>query len=339
MTQIRTFKRREFLRIVAASSIAGVAAVKLGWDRTPSVEAVTETRLLMGTVINLTLVTDDRRAGQEAISACLDHMQGLEVVVSRHRADSQLSRLNGAGVLEGASSHLLHVLAESHRIAALTGGAFDVTIKPLVDLYQSSQSNGGTLPSADAIREALACVGYAGLIIEGDRISFERPGMAVTLDGIAKGYIVDEGIAILHAHGFTDTLVEAGGDLVGTGMTSNGAPWRIGIEPPREGGTRFLGTLDVANRAVATSGDYMQPYTQDFSLHHIIDPRTGYSAPTLASATVVADRCEVADALATALMVLGPEQGLAVLASIPGSDGYLVGKDSQVWKSEGFMVV
>src|SRR5690606_30830136 len=153
-THSKGMNRREFLRIVGAGTIAGMAAYKLGWDRTPTAEAVSETRLLMGTVLNLTLVTDDRRAGQDAIRACLDHMQGLEAVLSRYRADSDLSRLNRDGVLHHASPHLTRVLHEAVRIAALTDGAFDVTIKPLADLYQASVANGA-LPGADEIRAAL----------------------------------------------------------------------------------------------------------------------------------------------------------------------------------------
>ncbi len=336
MTPKRTFSRRAFLRIVAAAGIGGATAYKLGWDRPDSAEAVSETRLLMGTLINLTLITRDARAGRAAVSASLDHMQALEAILSHYRADSQLSRLNRTGSLDGASEHLTRVLTDAQQIAARTGGAFDVTIKPLTDLYQAALAGGGPLPDAETVEAARACVGCAGLTLDGSRVVFERPGMAITLDGIAKGYIVDEGVQVLRAHGFTDVLVEAGGDLVGAGE-KQARPWRIGIEAPRADGAPSLGAIEIVNKAVATSGDYMQPYTSDFSLHHILDPRTGLSAPTLASATVIADRCVLADALATAMMVLGPDEGLATLKRFPGSEGYLVGKDAQVWKSEGFV--
>ena len=112
--------------------------------------------------------------------------------------------------------------------------------------------------------------------------------MGITLDGIAKGYIVDEGVAVLKQAGFDNILVEAGGDLAASGLKEAALPWQIGIQAPRQGHSSLLGKFAVRDQAIATSGDYMQPFTPDLSQHHILDPRAGYSAPELASATVVA---------------------------------------------------
>lgn len=338
MKQRQAIKRRDFLRIIGAGSVAGLAALALGRDdrSAASPETVTETRLLMGTVVNLTLVTSDRRAGQAAIDACLNQMSGLEAVLSRYQPGSQLSRLNRDGSLAGASPHLVRVLREAQRIAALTDGAFDVTVKPLVDLYQSSRDAGQGLPSAESVASTLERVGYQRLDIGDDAISFTQAGMAITLDGIAKGYIVDEGIATLRQFGFGNVLVEAGGDLSASGTKAQDAPWRIGIRSPREGEGRLLHTFNIADQAAATSGDYMQPYTDDLAAHHILDPRTGFSAPELASATVVASSGMEADALATALMVMGAERGLALVETIPACEAYVVTKNLRVLQSSGF---
>ena len=326
--------RRQFLRIVGVSGLAGLA-LKAGLDLRGVTETVSETRLLMGTVVNLTLVTDDAATGREALAACLDRMAGLEAVMSRHQTDSQLARLNRDGQLAAPDPALVDLLDEALRLSALTGGAFDVTVKPLVDLYQAHQQ-AGNLPTPDAIRATLDRVGYAHLRVAADAIHFARPGMALTLDGIAKGYIVDQGVAALRARGFENVLVEAGGDLSATGRKAADSPWKIGVEAPRPGGEGLLNVFNVSNQAVATSGDYMQPYSADYREHHILDPRTGHSAPELASATVLAPRGLLADALATALMVLGPEQGLDVLAALPGCAAYLVAKDLRTWRSPGF---
>lgn len=339
MQQQRGIKRRDFLRIVGASSVAGLAALALGRDdkRANAPEIVTETRLLMGTVVNLTLVTSDRNAGQSAIDACLSQMSGLEAVLSRHQPDSQLSRLNRDGFLAPADPHLVHVLREAQHIAALTDGAFDVTVKPLVDLYQNSLNTGNGLPQIESVASTLGRVGYHYLEIGDNTVSFKQTGMSVTLDGIAKGYIVDEGVSILRQSGFDNVLVEAGGDLSASGTKAQGFPWRIGIQSPRNNGAKLLNKFTITNQGAATSGDYMQPYTDNLTLHHIFDPKTGFSAPQLASATVIAPSGMKADALATALMVMGPERGLALIESLAACEACLVTKDMTIWHSSGFV--
>lgn len=326
------FTRRQFLRIVGISG-AGAAALKLGADLTSRSATVSETRYLMGTVVNLTLVTDEAGPAQVALAACLDHMTGLEAIFSRHQLGSQISRLNQSGMLDSPDRHLVDVLREARRISSLTDGAFDITVKPVLDLYADAASRG-ELPTDADIEAKQTGVGYAGLHVMPEQIRFTAPGMAVTLDSIAKGYIVDEGIAVLTARGFEQVLVEAGGDLAATGQRREAQPWQVGIRSPRVDGPAVLATLDVNARAVATSGDYMQPFTTDFSAHHIIDPRTGYSAPQLSSATVIAPSCMLADALATSMMVLGPEAGLSTLQAFPDCEAILVDKHQVIYASD-----
>ena len=339
VTHARTFKRREFLRIVGAGSVAGLAAFMLDRaDRSQDAShIVTETRLLMGTVVNLTLITPDRHTGQAAIDSCLQQMASLEAILSRHQPTSQLSRLNRDGLLASASPHLLQVLLEAQRISELTDGAFDVTVKPLVDLYQNRVDAGQELPSTEDLAPILELVDYRQVRIEGTRVWLARKGMGVTLDGIAKGYVVDQGLRTLRQWGFANTLVEAGGDLAATGSKAPGLPWRIGIQAPRKTGAEVVRTFSVTDQAVATSGDYLQPYSTNLDIHHILDPKKGVSSPELASATVIADNGTVADALATALVVMGPKRGLALIESLPSCEAYLVGKDLRVWHSSGFV--
>jgi thiamine biosynthesis lipoprotein len=335
MTHKQRMTRRAFLRIVGIGGVMGGAA--LLQSRNPqSAEAliVSETRLLMGTVVNLTLVTGDRRAGKRAIRVCLGQMAALERVLSRHQAESQLSYLNREGRLDAPNPHLVAVLREAVVISELTKGAFDVTVKPLVDLYQQHHHTY-SLPSDHAVQSTLAQVGFQHLEVSEQRVAFSCSDMAITLDGIAKGYIVDQGAAVLQAHGFHDILVEAGGDLAAAGTKAQHAPWRIGIQQPRSETAHLLHAFSVQDQAVATSGDYIQPYTDDFIHHHIIDPRTGYSASALASATVTGATGMQADALATAFMVMDPEQGLELIETLPGYEAYLVTKDSQVLHSTG----
>ena len=329
-------KRRDFLRIVGIGSVAGLTAYALDRSDQPVTTRVTETRLLMGTLVNLTLITDDEQAGCATLTASLDHMARLERVMSRHQADSQLSRLNRDGYLDHADTHLVRVLREAVTLSALTEGAFDVTVKPLVDLYEAHFQADHGLPAPDSIAAALQNVGTHYLDVQENHITFTRPQMAITLDGIAKGYIVDEGVSILRQHGFQNVLVEAGGDLAASGVKTHEHSWRIGIQSPRQDGAQLFHTFSITNQAAATSGDYMQAYSDDLKAHHIVDPRTGWSAPELASATVVASNAMLADVFATAMMVMGSTHGPALVEKIPLCEAYLVTKDLNVRHSSGF---
>jgi thiamine biosynthesis lipoprotein len=204
-----------------------------------------------------------------------------------------------------------------------------VTVKPLGGLYRRCQAEKASPPAAE-IRRILEQVDYRQVVVEGERVTLARPGNAVTLDGIAKGYIVDQGIAELREHGYQAVIVEAGGDLHAAGERSPGDPWQIGVQSPRETRPGPLARLDVRDASVATSGDYQQPFTADLRQHHILDPRTGHSAPELASATITAPTATLADAVATAAMVLRPKDGCALVEGLPACAAYLVFKGLEV---------
>lgn len=329
--------RRDALRILAVGGAAG-AAWRLGLFSRSAPRTVTRSRILMGTGVHISVLDDDRDAAEAAAEATLQRMAGLEDLLSRHRADSELSRLNTEGRLDAACEPLLEVLRLSDRISRLGDGAFDVTVQPVLDLYRGRTPGNFALPNADAIEQAVARVGHRALRIDGGRVTMERDGMRVTLDGIGKGYIVDRGVEELRGRGFTSVFVEAGGDLVASGDKGSGIPWRIGIRGPRPG-LSLQARFDARNRAVATSGDYMQPFTPDYTQHHIVDPRTGFSAPELASSTVIASNAATADALATLTMVLGPRKGRDLLENLPDCEAYFVSKNLEVTRTSGFAVV
>lgn len=332
----KTFSRRQFFKIVAVGAVTAGVGVKFGLDQYPQLQTASTTRLLMGTVVNLTIVSDDPQLAQLAIDNCLGRMSNLETVLSRFQSNSQLSQLNQSGSLTEAHPALLNLIGQGQEISQLTGGAFDITVKPLVDLYQRHQATN-TLPSKNDIQRTLTLVDYRKLRVKDHQISFDQPGMAITLDGIAKGYIVDEGVATLHQFGFNNVMVEAGGDLLASGQKSADKPWQIGIQSPRQAMGNLLAKVTLHNKATATSGDYMQPFTTNLSQHHILDPRTGYSAPELAGATVIAPTTVMADGLATAAMVLGPQDGLRLIESLSGCEACLVTKDLRVFNTSAAM--
>jgi thiamine biosynthesis lipoprotein len=323
--------RRQFFKIIAASSVAGLT-YKLGGNPFKSDEIISESRVLMGTIINLTLVSADPRAARTAIQACLDRMTELESVLSRYQVNSQLSRLNQTGAITEAHPALLETMQQSLKLSQLTGGAFDITVKPLLELYQSTKTG---IPAEEKIEQALRLVNYQNIAIKGNQIAFRLPGMSVTLDGIAKGFIVDEGVSVLKRLGFDHVMVEAGGDLMASGEIAPDSPRKIGIQNPRAGVGELMTTFTVRDRAVATSGDYMQAFTSDFMDHHILDPRKGRSSPELASASVSAPSAALADGLATAVMVMG-HAGLELIEALHGCEAFVITKDLKIKRTTGF---
>ncbi len=319
--------RRDFLKItaVAGTLLAGGSLLRLGIA--PKPVTLRETQTLMGTVINLVLVTDDAENGRFAIESMFAEMRRLIAIFDHRQADSTLSQLNQQGSLTAPPSELVAILSQAIMYGDLTGGAFDVSIKPLLDAVRA-------VGAEKARADSQQFVDYRRIQLHDDKIVLQ-PGMALTLDGIAKGTVVDGAVAALAAQGYENVLVEAGGDLVGNGRSADNTPWHVGIQHPRQAGSTMT-TLPVSAQAVATSGDYMNTFTADFSRHHILDPRTGDSPAQSASVTVLAPNAATADALSTALMVMGSEAGLALVETITAVEALFITKEMQIYKTSKF---
>ena len=322
--------RRGFLKIVALSSAAG-AALKFGLTASRRPHHFTRSRILMGTVVNITIVGYDKKKAARAAERCLSVMKELESALSRYQPDSDLSRLNAQGRLDEAHPALLDIVQRSLAISRDSRGAFDITIKPLVDLYQKSQQRSGKLPSCRDMQRALSLVNHQDIIIEGAGILFAKPQMEITLDGIAKGYIVDQGMNALRENGFSRVMVEAGGDLYTGNLKYNNQPWRVGIQHPRPTGDQeYITSISAADQAVATSGDYQHTFSDDYRAHHILDPRTGFSPGEVASATVIAPETCLADTLSTTLLVMGIKKGLEWIEGREHCQAVIISKDLEI---------
>jgi len=263
------------------------------------------------------------------VNACFNRIAELESVLSRFQPNSQVSILNRSGFIKNAHPAFLSLIEQSRQLSEMTNGAFDITVKPLLDLYQASKSS---LPTAQQEEEARELVNYQNIAMSDKEIAFKQADMSITLDGIAKGFIVDEGIAAFKEFGFENVMVEAGGDLMGLGNNGLNSPWKIGLQSPRAEMDNLSHTFDIQNQAIATSGDYMQAFTSDFLYHHIIDPRSGYSPRELASVSVIAPNTTLADGLATAAMVLG-KSAMTMLKRVPNCQIYAITKDLQIIQS------
>jgi len=334
-TKHKAISRRDFIKITA---VAGGVLVggKLVFDLTnEQFVTVEDSRFLMGTIINLAVVAESKAAGDAAITATFAEMERQMAIFTHRERESPVAILNRTGKFSKPPQELIVVLTQAMEISEMTDGAFDVTVKPLLDLYQQAQLD---LPMAEAIEETLKLVDYTQLAVSSNEIAFRKPGMALTLDGIAKGYIVDAGVTVLKRLGYDNVYVEAGGDLLASGMKEDDTPWKIGIRSPRESQLTLLAKINVSDQAVATSGDYFQYFSEDMRHHHIIDPRVGFSSPELASVTILSGNALKSDALATALMVMGVDEGLNLLNSLPDVEGYLVSKSLNKYQSKGFKI-
>lgn len=331
----RTLNRRTLLQVGAVAGILGTL-LYLGTRPGSKLKPVHQSLPMMGTIVNMTVIGPDETVSREAIAACVARMQALSGMLSTYIPTSPISQLNRDGVLRNAPAELVDLFLMSREMSELTGGAFDPTIMVLLGHFKEVRKSG-QLPAESEIKELLQLVDYKHIVVEdGQTIRYTKPGTKATLDGIAKGYIVDQGVTVLQRMGITDAFVEAGGDLMTLGRRQDGNPWRIGIRNPRSDDLSKMETIELSNRAIATSGDYMQYFTEDKRVHHIINPRTGFSPIDLASSSILAPTVARADGLATATMVLGPQESVKLVDSIPECEGHFIDKHLNKYQTRGF---
>ena len=336
MSESVSISRRDILRITAGVGLG--AAFGLGVSREALSRAglhrVSETRVQMGTLVNITVVHPDNAGAHEMIDSAFLEMERLEAVLSRYRADSAVGRLNAAGLLEHAPSPLIEVIELALEVSRRSSGAFDVTVAPLVELYGSTFDRLGRPPTDREIDETLSYVGHDGLVVTGSTVTLEDRRMAISLDGVAKGFVVDRVVDQLSAKGAQRVLVDAGGDMASNGSSGRDEAWTIGIQHPRRK-EATIGRVQLSGGGVATSGDYFRSFTPDHRHHDILDPRTGRPAQELSSASLLASSAMIADALSTAALVLGPVDGIDFIDGFQGAEGILVSKDGSQLLSKG----
>lgn len=332
--------RRDFLKALAVAGAAGAAGITpLSALATPSAgpegdaRPMTETRVLMGTFVSITLADASRTRMDEAMGKTFERMNRLIAVFNRFDASSPLGVLNSQGSLKDAPADLLDLLDRSARVGALTGGAFNITVQPLVDLFRRHRNPAGSMDIPEAeLREARSLVMDAGWSVDAGSARLARTGMGLTLDGIAKGYIADEASRFLTAQGLPNHLINAGGDIVAAGEKAPGRPWRVAVENPARRGA-FVRRMPLRDGAVATSGSYEIFYDASRRHHHLINPAMGASPTDVVSVTVAAQTAVEADALATSLSVMAPRDGLRLVASLPGRACLMLTADGRMLTS------
>jgi len=283
-------------------------------------------RVIMGTFSRVVVVARNEKAGRACIAAAFERQRRIESLMSYHRPDSELNNVNRCAAQKPVPVNPLtfEVLRKAVHFSELSDGAFDVTVGPLIDLWRVA-GDANAPPSEAALAEARGRVGYDKLILnEKDlTVRFAAEGMRIDLGGIAKGYAIDKSAEAIRKGGALGGMVDIGGDIRCFGRPPEGQEhWRIGLQDPTQAtedltAGKPLLILQLSDAAVTTSGDYRR-YTNvaGQKQSHIMDATTGRGANQLASVTIIAPDATTADALATAVTVLGPEKGLALVEKL-----------------------
>jgi thiamine biosynthesis lipoprotein len=331
---MRTVLVRTLASVALIGGLLALRYVSASSRATPG-QILTVQRPLMGTVWNIEVVDHGRPdPARAAIDKAYTELERIDALMSEWKPESPISQVNAAAGKHPVEvpAELRELLERSIRYSAITSGTFDVTWRGMGNLWHFDDTFRP--PTREAVEAARKRVNYRAIQITGNRI-FLPAGMNIGLGGIAKGYAVDRASLVLARAGFTDSLVDGGGDVMASG-TRLGEPWRIGIQDPRQPRGVILGTMQVSNRALVTSGDYERFRIVDgVRYHHIIDPRTGYPASASISVSILSRTAEEGVVLAKGVFILGPEQGMA-LARREGIEALLIDPQQKRYFTPGF---
>ncbi|HEV7608347.1 MAG TPA: FAD:protein FMN transferase [Steroidobacteraceae bacterium] len=296
---------------------------------------ITREEAIMGTRCAVELWSEDKAKGDAAITSVFDDMKRIDRLMSTWKEDTEISKVNREGGTHPVkiSPELFRLLQVSMEYSELTHGAFDITYASVGYLYDFKK---GVHPDQKAIDAALPGINWRHMVLDAKNttVFFTRPGMRIDLGGIAKGYSVDRGIEILQKQGITRAMVNAGGDtrIIGDRF---GKAWMVGVRDPDHEGKVFL-RLPLADTAFSTSGDYERYFDENGKrFHHIIDPKTGDSARKCRSVTIISGNATRTDALTKSVFVMGPEEGIAFINTLPDVDAVAVAPDGKVIYSKG----
>jgi thiamine biosynthesis lipoprotein len=273
---------------------------------------------------------------EEAMGMAYHEIHRLTGLLNRFDDKTAVAQLNKDGYLNDIPSEMTDVVAAALHYHQMSQGAFDITVKPLVDLFEEKLGGKDQLfPTQKEMKQALELVGSQKIRLDDRKINFQKPGMGITLDGIAKGYVVDQVSQLLSKQKIENHLINAGGDIRTRGAKGGNSPWKVAIEDPSKT-KNYPDIIQMRDGAVATSGNYEIFYDREKMFHHIVDPSSGLSPDLKNSVSVRADTTMAADALSTSVFVMNPERGIEFMNALPRCEGLVVAKDGTLLKSRGW---
>ncbi|MHC4269061.1 MAG: FAD:protein FMN transferase [Planctomycetota bacterium] len=298
--------------------------------------------LSMGTLFEINAYVSDKYKAEKTFSDVFKELNRLDYLMSNYKNDSELSKINKNAATEPAdcNKELAYVIEQSLHYSDITDGAFDITIGPLMKKWGFFKKQG-QIPDKGEIESTLQSVSYKNIIIEETAkksllkdpitvktVFFKNAGTEIDLGGIGKGYAVDNAINVLKQNGINSALVNFAGNIYTYGTPPGKNSWVIGLQHPRKS-EGLLGTFEIKNKAVSTSGDYEKFFTINGKRYsHIIDPRTGNPVKGIVSVTIVTDSATRADALSTGVFVLGLEEGMDLIEKLSDVEGIIIYEDA-----------
>ncbi len=330
------YTRRRFLHMAGAASALAITAniipAKAFAASALSQKYTQETRLLMGTTVTITLAGSSPLARTNALKQAFTSVEKGIAIFDRHTTSSVLGFLNNHGYIDNAPKSLVFVIEQAKMFGKASGQLFNPALLPALALFEkNSTSNAHIKIDKQALEHALALADSEKIKVNGQSINLSAQGMALTLDGIAKGYIVDIAAGVIEQSGFTNYLVNAGGDIRANGLNAEGQPWQVGISSPVHTNMTIAGGR-LINKGMATSGGYERYFDASKESNHLLNPKTGKS-PSLASVSVIAPTAMQADALATAASFMYPKQAMKFVESYKDSACLIVGRAGEIYKS------
>ena len=289
----------------------------------------------MGTEVSVYVWHDDPATAAQGVAAVFAEVARIDHLMSTYIEDSEMSEINrnAATMPVAVSDELFALILRSLDISVLTRGAFDITFDSVGQHYDFRE---GSRPDEDTISAELPRLDYRFVEISRDdaTIRFKKEGVRINLGGIAKGYAVERGIEVLRRYGIAHARVTAGGDsrLLGD---RRGQPWMVGVQNPRDR-EQVAVTIPLEDEAISTSGDYERFFIEDGErYHHIIEPSTGQPAGEVRSTTIIGPDAVLTDALSTSVFVMGVDQGLRLIATLPDYEGIVIDAEGQMFYSDG----
>jgi len=328
--------RRLAIDIIVAVSL--LAVLYFSWPE-KRIEADSGYRLVMGTFAHLKAVARDNDTAKKCVEAAFAQIQKVDDLMSGYKSDSEISKVSRDAFKRPVevSRSTFEVLQKSAEFSRLSEGAFDITIGPLTELWRSA-AEANSVPTDAELEQARSKVGYEKLFLDANELTvrFAVDGMKLDLGGIAKGYAIDRAIEAMQTGGAIGGMVDVGGDIRCFGLPRQDRDnWRIGLQNPTQieaggpnhvvGEGRVLLVLKLENAAVATSGGYRRfVLIEGKKYSHIMDRRTGAGAEAFSSVTIISQNAIDADALATAVSVMGTEKGLKLIESTDDTEAILI---------------